>query len=87
MTRRKTAPVAPTPVLRVDELPLSPRITIRKGDTVRVTGLRGTFRFVAVATHTENGSTWVELVGPASNPRDRAFRLEQIRHVPRRRTQ
>lgn len=70
-------------IIRVDEVRLN-RNFVRKGDIVKVTGHRGDFMFMALATNTESGSSWAEVVGPVNgNTKMRSFRIAEIRRTRR----
>lgn len=65
-----------------------PSRTIERGEEVRIRGERGVrFRFAGVSTNTETGATWIDCyevfrgVGGVM----RAFRLERLVPLPRRR--
>lgn len=56
----------------------------RAGEKVKVRGLRGSFIIIREALNTETETEWVEVWSPEKQ--FRAFRPEDIRTLPKRRT-
>lgn len=57
--------------------------TIEAGEAIRISGLRGEFRFLAYVTET-GGTERVDVYGPAhTKPKTRSFTVDRIRPLPK----